>query len=223
MLDLVSQMPLAVQARLLRVLQERSLQGAPPVCRIVATTQKDLGALVRAGTFRADLFYRLNVFPIALPALRERPEDLPGLAAQLVSEAAAELCVPPPRLTEAAIMTLQSERFPGNVRELKNLLGRALVRCRGPFLDAIHFGLSTPAHVAAETLVGTAYPCGLPLDLTALERLAIEEALRRVGGNRTHAARLLGIGLRTLRNKLRLWRETGLADSVEAEGSEHAA
>ncbi len=248
LLDEISEMPLGLQAKLLRVLQEREIDrvgGQRPIpvdIRVIATSNRDLAAMVRQGSFRADLYYRLNVFPIRLPPLRERLEDLPGLATQLIADLADQLGIAPPRLTDAAVASLQAERFPGNVRELGNLLERALVRGRGPFLDACHLGLGgAPANNLASIVglqqpgtpqspqppsgasasavpVEALYPATMPLDLTMLERLAIEEALRRVSGNRTHAARLLGIGLRTLRNKLRQWREEGLPVPPSNEG-----
>jgi two-component system response regulator FlrC len=226
LLDEVSELPLALQAKLLRVLQEREIDrvgGLRPVpvdVRIVATTNRDLTAMVAAGQFRSDLYYRLNVYPIHLPPLRYRAEDVQPLAERLLAEAALEQGREPPPLSAAARQALQAHRYPGNVRELRNLLERALVRCRIGEIEPRHLGLgpaplgvagATASAVEAAALVADGQlPPHLPIDLGALEKLAIEEALRRVRGNRTHAARLLGIGLRTLRNKLKAWREAGL-------------
>jgi two-component system, response regulator FlrC len=224
LLDEVSELPLPLQAKLLRVLQEREVDrigGQRPIpvdVRVVATSNRDLGEMVRRGLFRSDLFYRLNVFPITLPPLRSRREDLPALASQLLAELAAELGRPAPRLDEGALEPLSTHPFPGNVRELRNVLERALVRCRGSVLGArdLALDLSASSSTATPTAISTAIATstfgasGLPIDLSDLEKLAIAEALRRVGGNRTHAARLLGIGLRTLRNKLRLYRQAGV-------------
>ncbi|MBK9518747.1 MAG: sigma-54-dependent Fis family transcriptional regulator [Anaeromyxobacter sp.] len=226
LLDEVSELPLTLQAKLLRVLQEREIDrvgGGKPVpvdVRIVATTNRDLLAMVQAGHFRSDLYYRLNVYPIQLPALRARREDVAPLSDRLLAEAAAEQGRTPPPLSEAARQALAQHRFPGNVRELRNLLERALVRCREGQIEPRHLGLG-PATLSVAAAVASAsevaalvieggLPPHLPIDLGQLEKLAIEEALRRVNGNRTHAARLLGIGLRTLRNKLKAWREAGL-------------
>ncbi|HET9599372.1 MAG TPA: sigma-54 dependent transcriptional regulator [Anaeromyxobacteraceae bacterium] len=269
LLDEISELPLPLQAKLLRVLQEREVDRVgghrplPVDVRVLASSNRDLAEMVRRGLFRSDLYYRLNVFPIVLPPLRERREDLPALAAALLADAARALGRPVPALDAGALAALGAHPFPGNVRELRNLLERALVRARGAVLTAgdlrmgavavaanaissssptpysspiadevVHpepfdFGLASvrperseaeskgEAHAqdglrdAAASRSRRAYPSDLPLDLAALERLAIEEALRRVGGNRTHAARLLGIGLRTLRNKLRTWRLSG--------------
>jgi two-component system response regulator FlrC len=234
LLDEVSELPLLLQAKLLRVLQEREVDrvgGQRPIpvdVRVIATSNRDLWQMVQRGQFRSDLYYRLNVFPIILPPLRERPEDLAALAAALLADAAQSLGRPAPELDAGALALLQAHPFPGNVRELRNALERALVRCRGPLLGASHLRLGriegetvlapvarpiAPALdeiAAAPAGAATALPAELPLDLSALERIAIGEALRRVKGNRTHAARLLGIGLRTLRNKLRAYREAGI-------------
>jgi two-component system, response regulator FlrC len=251
LLDEISELPLGLQAKLLRVVQEREVDrvgGARPVpvdVRLVATTNRDLGEMVRRGEFRSDLYYRLHVFPIVLPPLRDRREDLAGLAAALVADAARALGRAAPALSDDAFAALRAHPFPGNVRELRNVLERAIVRCRGGVIDAAMLALTsvrpesfdagrsaayaqdrlrgaeskgegpTPTSTEGATLFTTGH---LPLDLSALERLAIIEALRRVRGNRTHAARLLGIGLRTLRNKLRAYREAG----VEVEPAERA-
>jgi two-component system response regulator FlrC len=257
LLDEISELPLPLQAKLLRVVQEREvdrLGGQRPVpvdVRVIATSNRDLGEMVQRGLFRSDLYYRLNVFPIVLPPLRDRLEDLPALAAALIADASRELGRPAPLLDEAALVALRANPFRGNVRELRNMLERGLVRCRGPVLGAAHLGLSvgggqapalhgrqtpalhtpvfgggqTPAlhggqaHAVHARGQAHALQGELPLDLGELERLAIAEALRRVRGNRTHAARLLGIGLRTLRNKLRTYREAG----VNVEAAEAAA
>jgi DNA-binding NtrC family response regulator len=219
--DEISELPLALQARLLRAIQlqeaERSAAGSEAEAaselrevRIIATSSRDLLQLVSQGAFRSDLYYRLNVFPIAVPSLRERREDLPQIAEQLLDQAAQRLGRLAPALGDDALRALLAHDFPGNVRELANLLERALVRCRGSTIEARLFGfdvLPPPSRAGAASL-SERLPPGLPLDLTELERLAIHEALHRVGGNRTRAARLLGIGLRTLRNRLRVWRET---------------
>jgi two-component system response regulator FlrC len=237
LLDEISEMPLPLQAKLLRVLQEREVDrvgGARPVpvdVRVIATTNRDLAQMVAAGLFRQDLFYRLDVFPLALPPLRDRREDLPELAAAILDRVAAAHGRPAPVLDGSALRALQAARLPGNVRELGNLLERALVRCRGGVISSAALGAITSAPsspmlaansspelpvLAArqESSGGTpgaasefcqlevAYPSGLPLDLASLEKLAITEALRRTGGNRTKAAQLLGIGLRTLRSRL---------------------
>jgi transcriptional regulator with GAF, ATPase, and Fis domain len=224
LLDEVSELPLSLQAKLLRAIQEREIDrvgGQHPVAvdvRIIAASNRDVAAMLSRGQFRSDLYYRLNVFPVVVPPLRERGADLPRLAGELLQEAAEALGRAPPTLAPAALELLAAQEFPGNVRELSNLLERALVRCRGGSLDADLLRTVLPPADAAWPGVAP-LPPGLPLDLGALERLAIGEALRRVNGNRTHAARLLGIGLRTLRNKLRAWRQQeGPVAAVVADG-----
>jgi len=215
LLDEISELPLPLQAKLLRVLQEREVDrvgGQRPVpvdVRVIATTNLDLAALVRDGRFRSDLYYRLNVYPVTVPPLRERPEDVLPLARGLVAEAAAALGRAVPELGGEAEAALLEHGWPGNVRELRNVVERAVVRCRGTGLEPAHLGLTAVPLPPRSAAPAGGMPAELPLELATLERLAIEEALRRVNGNRTHAARLLGIGLRTLRNKLRAWRESG--------------
>jgi len=225
LLDEISELPLPLQAKLLRVLQEREVDrvgGHRPVpldVRVIATSNRDLSAMVQQGLFRSDLYYRLNVFPIVLPPLRDRLEDLPALTAVLVEETSRGLGRPAPRVDDAAVEALRGHPFPGNVRELRNMLERALVRCHGPVLGLAHMSLAIvpgsnplpfPSPISSTITATPTFPGSLPIDLGELERLAIAEALRRVRGNRTHAARLLGIGLRTLRNKLRVYRGAGL-------------
>jgi two-component system response regulator FlrC len=225
LLDEISELPLPLQAKLLRVLQEREVDrvgGHRPVpldVRVIATSNRDLSAMVQQGLFRSDLYYRLNVFPIVLPPLRDRLEDLPALTAVLVEETSRGLGRPAPRVDDAAVEALRGHPFPGNVRELRNMLERALVRCHGPVLGLAHMSLAIvpgsnpfpfPSPTSSTITATPTFPGSLPIDLGELERLAIAEALRRVRGNRTHAARLLGIGLRTLRNKLRVYRGAGL-------------
>jgi two-component system response regulator FlrC len=228
LLDEISELPLPLQAKLLRVLQEREVdrvgggRAIPVDVRVIATSNRDLEQMVADKLFRADLYYRVSVFPIALPALRERRSDIPLLAAELVTEIALRLGRPAPTLSPSALACLQAYDYPGNVRELGNLLERALVRGRATELSAAHFDRQLRAPGGATSLAPAASSApapaiglapGLPLDLGELERLAIAEALKRVNGNRTHAARLLGISLRTLRNKLRAERDALVASA----------
>jgi len=232
LLDEISELPLLLQAKLLRVLQEREVDrvgGRRPVpvdVRIIATSNRSLSEMVARREFRADLFYRLNVFPIELPPLRERVEDIPILAQELLRAASHAMGKRTPVLGDEALRALEQYAFPGNVRELSNILERALVRCRdsvlnGRDLDLPYHGaapgeqtpsLSAPSLSAPSVSQedNSSFPRGLPLDLAELERLAIAEALRLDGGNRTHAARRLGISIRTLRNKLNLHRQMGV-------------
>lgn len=254
LLDEISEMPLGLQVKLLRVLQEREVDrvgGARPVpvdVRVIATSNRDLAAMVARGEFRADLYYRLSVFPISLPPLRDRREDIPALAARLTQEIASRLGRPAPVLSTEALEALAAYEYPGNVRELANVLERALVRCHDPAVPVEHVaaalaavgisslrslrdkkptGPTATAQPVVPAIEGAgALPSDFPLALADLERMAILEALRRVRGNRTHAARLLGISLRTLRNKLRILRHAGASvpgDAVARPSHEESA
>jgi len=230
LLDEISELPPPLQAKLLRVLQEREVdrlgggRSVPVDVRIIATSNRDLGQMVERKLFRADLYYRLFVFPIVLPPLRDRPDDIPVLANHLLRKLAEDLGRPAPTLADDALRGLARYRFPGNVRELANILERALVRCRYDVIDLqyLDLGIHEPrSSVAAMGRTERAplperrfLPEGVPIDLGSLERLAIQEALRRENGNRTRAARILGISLRTLRNKLREYRERAAAIAV---------
>jgi two-component system response regulator FlrC len=230
LLDEISELPPPLQAKLLRVLQEREVdrlgggRSVPVDVRIIATSNRDLGQMVERKLFRADLYYRLFVFPIVLPPLRERPDDIPVLANHILRKLAEDLGRPEPTLADDALRGLARYRFPGNVRELGNILERALVRCRYSVIDLqyLDLGIHEPrSSVAALGRTERAplperrfLPEGVPIDLGSLERLAIQEALRRENGNRTRAARILGISLRTLRNKLREYRERAAGIAV---------
>ncbi len=203
LLDEISEMRLDLQAKLLRALQEQEFErvgGSSPVrvdVRVVATTNRDLLAEVAAGRFRQDLYYRLAVVPVRTPPLRDRPEDLPVLVRHFVEAFAAELGVKAPALPDATLRALVERRWPGNVRELANAIERAVILARGGALTPALFGAAEPARAAAPA--DAALPA---LDLTQLERIAIEQALVRTGGHRARAAELLGISERTLRSKL---------------------
>ena len=194
-LDEVTEMTPAAQAKFLRVLQEREflrLGGTRPVrlnVRVIAATNRNLHEAVERGQFRADLYYRLNVFDIRIPPLRERRDDIPLLAASFLREFAGATT----ELTPAAIESLCRYDWPGNVRELRNVLERTAIVCDGPFIDAEHLSLSIDAAVAP--LIST--------DLGVLERQAIEQALREVRGNKVRAARQLGITRTQLYSRLK--------------------
>ena len=219
LLDEISEMPLAMQTRLLRVLQEREVQriGAPaPIrvdVRVIATSNRDLRALVASGAFREDLYYRLNVFPIHLPPLRARMADVPTLATLVLGRLAARFGCPTPGLSGEALERLAAHSYPGNVRELSNVLERALIVSRSGWIEAgdllLEEAPAAPPSSMAPSGPGPhgAHPAG---PLTAIERHTILRVLAELDGNRTHAARRLGISLRTLRNRLREYRLQGL-------------
>ncbi len=199
-LDEIGEMPPALQVKLLRVLQERRLThlgGTRPIpidARIVAATNRDLEARVRAGSFREDLFYRLNVVRIEVPPLRQRKEDIPEIAGVLLQRLARRLSRPAPTLGDSALERLLAHPFPGNIRELENLLERAMIFAEGAVLEGRDLDLPAAAAAAREPQ---------PETLASIERRAIAAALHRWQGNRTRAAQELGIGRRTLQNKIK--------------------
>jgi two-component system response regulator FlrC len=162
--------------------------------RWIAATNRDLRTMMDEGRFREDLFHRLAVFPIRLPPLRERPGDIIPLARTILGRVAAELKRPQLTLSEAAEQKLLTWRWPGNVRELANALERAAILADGVVIEAHHIWLEPG---------GTAAPAADLKPLADLERDAIARALRAVNGNRRRAAELLGIGERTLYDKLK--------------------
>lgn len=219
-LDEVGELKSSLQAKLLRVLEERSFErlgGSQLVevdVRWIAATHRDLRAMVREGTFRDDLYHRLAVFPIRLPPLRDRREDIVPLSEALVAELAAAAGRAAPRLDEAMKERLRSENWPGNVRELRNALERAMILAEGaPVLRPEHLWLETSeADQEPEAAAGPLHPRPSSartaansegVSLADLERQTIERTLASVGGNRKAAAAKLGIGLRTLYDKLK--------------------
>jgi two-component system response regulator AtoC len=204
-LDEVGELKPDLQAKLLRVLEERRFErlgGSTPVTvdvRWVAATNRDLRTMAHEGTFREDLYHRLAVFPIRLPPLRERREDIVPLAESLLAHLSASAGrAAPLRLDEAAKTRLRSEDWPGNVRELRNVLERAMILADGPVIGSSHLWIDSGS-------VGESAPAGDRQDgsLAELERHTIQRTLTAVGGNRRLAATKLGIGLRTLYDKLK--------------------
>lgn len=201
LLDEIGDMPLSLQAKLLRVLQEgeiRPLGGNDTHkidVRIVAATHRDLLALVAQGLFREDLYYRLAQFPIPLPPLRERQGDILELAAHFAGKACAFIGREPVRWSDAALAYLAAQRFPGNVRELKGMVERAVLLCEGSQLQAKDFAVTATALVEDSPLYLRDY-------LERVERAYMLGCLRRNGGNRTLAARQLGLPRRTLLYRL---------------------
>lgn len=224
LLDEISEMNLSLQAKLLRVLQEREVERVggrkliPLDVRVLATSNRNMAEEVAAGRFREDLFYRLNVFPLYLPPLRERREDIIPLAEQLLAKHARPPERPIPGLSAEAMTLLLNHTWPGNVRELDNVIQRALIIQTGDILRAQDISLAAaPARrvtaALAEILpeVSDVREEGLDEDLRAHEQRLIVEALRTGRGSRKHAAEQLGISQRTLRYKLARLREAGVA------------
>jgi two-component system response regulator FlrC len=196
-LDEVGELRVDLQAKLLRVLQERSFErvgGHRTIVadvRWIAASNCDLEAMIRDGSFREDLYHRLAAFPVRLPPLRERREDILPLASLLLGEICRDLKRPPLALSDRARAALLAAPWPGNVRQLRNVLERAAILCEGPVIDDVELP-SPPAGTPAA-----------PLALDALEKDAIVRALAATQGNRRRAAQALGIGLRTLYEKLK--------------------
>src|SRR5690606_997842 len=196
-LDEIGDMPLALQAKLLRVLQEGevrplgSTQTHKVDVRIIAATHRDLRALVEEGRFREDLFYRLSHFPIELPPLRARAEDILQLARHFATEAACFLQRDDYRWSEAALDHLAGYAFPGNVRELKGLIARAVLLCEGGELLPEHFNLQPTSQVEDSGM-------NLRERLEQVERNLLLDCLRKNRGNQSQAARELGLPRRTL-------------------------
>ncbi len=219
LLDEISEMDIHLQAKLLRALQEREIDrlgGSAPVrvdVRILATTNRDLTADVRRGTFREDLFFRLNVISLRIPALRERPGDIAALAEHFSRKYAAVNGVPWRPIAPIAMSRLIGHHWRGNVRELENVIHRAVLLATGPEISAsdIELTQSDGAHHSSDAVSagGVASLVGRRMD--DVERDLIIETLGHTLGNRTHAATILGISIRALRNKLRDYAARGVA------------
>ncbi len=223
LLDEISEMPLSLQAKLLRVLQEREVErvgGRKPIVldiRVVATTNRDLGAEVAAGRFREDLFYRLSVFPLAWRPLRERTADILPLAQRMLARHISKMKHTTVRFSPQAKATLTGYPWPGNVRELDNALQRALILQQGGLIEAADFCLSGPVACAPLPVLAEPLPVdagdsagALGEDLRRREFQMIIDTLRNERGRRKEAAERLGISPRTLRYKLAQMRDAGM-------------
>ena len=211
LLDEIGEMPLNLQPKLLRALQEREFErlgegrSVKVDIRVVATTNVSLANMVERGQFRADLYYRLNVIPLTLPALRDRRDDIPVLAQHFAEQFAAQRRLGIPRLHPDFLDRLQSHNWPGNVRELANFMRRVITLSGTLEIDARCFDAEFHSPGSARRIAS------LPASLQAapgtpireLEKQHLENTLALTDGNRTHAAEMLGISLRTLRNKIR--------------------
>jgi len=228
LLDEIGEMPLNLQPKLLRALQEREFErlgegrSVRVDIRVVATTNVSLAAMVERGLFRADLYYRLNVIPLSLPALRERRDDIPVLAWHFAEQFARQRHATTPRLHQDFLDRLQTHNWPGNVRELGNFMRRVITLSGTSDIDAgcfdaeFHPASSTrktisiavaptfaPAAAPAPFAVATAPRAAAGTPIREMEKQHLENTLALTDGNRTHAAEMLGISLRTLRNKIR--------------------
>ncbi len=209
-LDEISELPLPMQAKLLRFLEAGECQGlgepAPVVVdvRVIAATNRNLYQMVQAGEFRADLYYRLNVVPLLLPPLRERMGDLPLLLQHFTATLAKQHGVAPPRYGKAVTKTLQRYHWPGNVRELRNFCERMVVLFSGEEVGKENLPpeITQPMPAEGESSGGFTLPEG-GIKLESLERELIVQALSRTGGNRSRAARLLGLTRDTFLYRMR--------------------
>jgi DNA-binding NtrC family response regulator len=239
LLDEISEMDARLQAKLLRALQEREIDrvgGGKPVkvdIRIIATSNRDLAQGVRDGTFREDLLYRLNVVNLRLPSLRERPGDVVALAEHFVKKYAKANAMPERPLSVVARQRLLTHRWPGNVRELENAMHRAVLLSTGPEIEEFAIRLpdgapmpASPAHETARaaSMAAEAVSRGfVGQTVAAVEQQLILDTLTHCLGNRTHAANILGISIRTLRNKLNEYSAAGVSVPPPQLGAASAA
>jgi len=225
-LDEIGEMTPGLQAKLLHVLETRTFRrvgGGSDITvdvRVIAATHRDLQKAVAEGRFREDLYFRLNVVPIEVPPLRERPEDVRPLVEHFIAQFCRELARPPVRLHPEALRVMLDYAWPGNVRELRNLVERVVLleaedEIRPEHLPSELTG-PRPGARAAASAAGV-FPPGVVRPLVEVERMAIEHALGVCGGNKTLAAKQLGISRQTLRTKIR---EYALGDDAEEAGDE---
>ncbi|MGH8113931.1 MAG: sigma-54-dependent transcriptional regulator [Rhodanobacteraceae bacterium] len=219
-LDEVAELPIHMQVKLLRVIQEKAVRpiggrGEVPVdVRILSATHKDLSRLVQTGHFRQDLYYRINVIELRVPPLRERSSDIPVLAAHILKRLAEQAGVSVPALQPAALDALKDYDFPGNVRELENVLERAIALCEGGVIEPADLMLEPAEHDDPEDDEDDSLDDDVPPDtasdgvglddyISSIERDAIVKALKETRYNKTAAAKKLGITFRALRYKLK--------------------
>jgi len=216
-LDEVADLPLHMQVKLLRLVQERTVRPVGEAreetvdVRILSATHRDLADLVAQGLFREDLFYRINVIELPVPALRERSGDIPEIAEAILARLARRAGTAVPRIAPEASQMLTAHPFPGNVRELENVLERALTLCLGGVVTPEHIQLRAPAPRAAAPaaedssvlLARAAEGTVLGNQLESIERDAIVKALEKTRYNKTAAAKLLGMSFRALRYRIK--------------------
>ena len=210
LLDEISEMSPFLQAKILRVLQEGEVDrvgGKDPIpvdVRVIATTNRDLEACIKKGEFREDLYYRLNIISFKLPPLRERADDVDLLVNHFLGKYAEQYKTQARSVSERAWTWLRKQPWQGNVRELKNLMERAVLMASGPVLDLTDFSATEQAGGGAPEGQGAPFT----FSLREMEKNLIFRALEQTHGNRTHAAKMLGISIRTLRNKLNEYKDS---------------
>jgi two-component system response regulator PilR (NtrC family) len=209
-LDEIADLPLHMQVKLLRVIQEKAVRPVGEQheigidVRILSATHKNLAQLVAEGKFREDLFYRVNVIELRVPSLRERPEDVPELAEAVLRRLGRRMQIAPPTLSKEALAALESYAFPGNVRELENILERAVTMSTGGEVRGADIQLrSTPIGAAAATIANAPSGGALGDHLEDIERDAIIKALEQTRYNKTAAAKVLGMSFRALRYRIK--------------------
>jgi len=213
LLDEIAEMPFVLQAKLLRVLEDKSVRrlGASRETnvdvRVIAATNKDPAKAVQAGTLREDLLYRLNVITIKLPPLRERRDDVPLLAQYLVNELSRRHNRTALLISPRAMDVMAGYHWPGNVRELRNCIERAVVICTGEQIEERHLPPNITSQEPSAPVDALTIPIGIPLD--EVEKRVILSTLARTEYNKTRAAEVLRISLKTLHNKLKAYRESG--------------
>lgn len=222
LLDEISEMDIRLQAKLLRVIQEGEVDrigGRKPIAidvRIIATTNRNLGECVREGSFREDLYYRLNVVNLTMPPLRDRTGDVKLLAESFMAQYATKNSKLVSALDREALALLDAHSWPGNIRELENVIERAVITASGDFIRAcdIHLGrrdVQSKMQAVEESGVDSDLKSWTPgSTLEEIERRVILQALQFHNGNRTHTAKALGISIRTLRNKIADYKALGI-------------
>ena len=208
LLDEISEMDIKLQSKLLRVLQEREIDrigGISPIpvdVRVISTTNRDIKKLIDDGSFREDLYYRVNVIPFHLPPLRKRRDDISLLANYFIEKYNRIDKRGVKGLTEEAMQSLMQKQWRGNVRELENVIERAILMCKGDLIDKEGLFITEKIKQTEDT----GYTFMPTVSLREMEKKLIFHALDQTNGNRTHAAGILGISVRTLRNKLNEYR-----------------
>jgi DNA-binding NtrC family response regulator len=210
LLDEIGEMPVNLQPKLLRALQERAFERLGDTrttsvdIRVIATTNVSLYSMVEEGRFRADLYYRLNVIPLSLPPLRERREDIPALAESFARQFAREQNRPAANLSTEFIAGLQAQLWPGNIRELRNVIRRILTLSDSNEIGPEHLRAEISTTTRPRAQMRSAIADATPgTSIREVERHLLENTLGATGGNRTRAAEMLGVSVRTIRNKIR--------------------
>jgi two-component system response regulator PilR (NtrC family) len=208
-LDEVADLPLHMQVKLLRVIQEKAVRPVgetrevPVDVRILSATHRNLEELVKAGRFREDLYYRINVIELHVPALRERLDDVPQLVDMLLERVSRQIGVPRPEISDEAMEKLLGYAYPGNVRELENILERAVTLCANDRVEPVDIQLKQGATLELPSVVEEAAAAGLEGQLEHIQREAIVRALEQTRYNKTKAAELLGMTFRQLRYRVK--------------------